>query len=181
MTSSSGRLSKRICLKPSAAGHWSAAVVLSWDSIRKLAEEKQVSAAAIEAPDGTILTGKTSELLGPCAAVLLNTLKHLAGINDEIHLIAPSAITPIQTLKVNYLGSKNPRLHTDEVLIALSVSATNDANARLALEQLPKLKGLQAHSTVMISNVDLNVFKKLGVQLTCEPVWERQKQEKTED
>ena len=148
---------------------------------KDLAEEKQVSAAAIETPDGTILTGKTSELLGPCAAVLLNTLKYLAGIHDEVHLIAPGAITPIQNLKVNYLGSKNPRLHTDEVLIALSVSATNDKNARLALEQLPKLKGLQAHSTVMISNVDINVFKKLGVQLTCEPVWERTKRDKNEE
>ena len=147
----------------------------------KLAEEKQVSAAAIETEDGTILTGKTSELLGPCAAVLLNTLKHLAGIDKEVHLIAPSAITPIQDLKVNYLGSKNPRLHTDEVLIALSASATSDNNARLALEQLHKLQGLQAHSTVMISHVDLNIFKKLGVQLTCEPIWERQKQEKNED
>ena len=147
----------------------------------ELAEEKQVSAAAIETEDGTILTGKTSELLGPCAAVLLNTLKHLAGIDKEVHLIAPSAITPIQDLKVNYLGSKNPRLHTDEVLIALSASATNDDNARLALEQLHKLQGLQAHSTVMISHVDLNIFKKLGVQLTCEPIWERQKQEKNED
>ena len=115
-----------------------------------LAEEKQVSAAAIEAPDGTILTGKTSELLGPCAAVLLNTLKYLAGIQDDVHLIAPTAITPIQSLKVNYLGSKNPRLHTDEVLIALSVSATNDQNARLALEQLPKLKGYETIDSFIV-------------------------------
>jgi len=144
----------------------------------EVAEQKHTSAAAIEAPDGTILTGKTSELLGPCAAVLLNTLKYLAGIDDEVHLIAPSAITPIQHLKVEYLGSKNPRLHTDEVLIALSASATDDENASLALRQLPKLQGLQAHSTVMISDVDLKIFKKLGVQLTCEPVWENMKVEK---
>lgn len=148
-------------------------------NVTKAAEEvaalKKTSAAAIEAPDGTILTGKTSELLGPCAAVLLNTIKYLAGIDDSIHLIAPSAITPIQDLKVKYLGSKNPRLHTDEVLIALSASATNDENASLALSQLPKLQGLQAHSTVMISDVDVKIFKKLGVQLTCEPVWENLK------
>ncbi|MBR1691751.1 MAG: DUF1846 domain-containing protein [Lachnospiraceae bacterium] len=151
-------------------------------SVTKAAEEvaaqKHTSAAAIEAPDGTILTGKTSELLGPCAAVLLNTIKYLAGIDDSVHLIAPSAITPIQDLKVKYLGSKNPRLHTDEVLIALSASATDDENASLALRQLPKLQGLQAHSTVMISDVDLKIFKKLGVQLTCEPVWENLKTEK---
>lgn len=144
---------------------------------KELEEQRQLPAAAIETLDGTIITGKTSELLGPCAAVLLNTLKHLAGIDDSVHLIAPTAIAPIQNLKVNYLGSKNPRLHTDEVLIALSVSATNDANARLALEQLPLLKGVQAHSTVMLSDVDLKVFKKLGVQLTCDSIWEKEKQE----
>ena len=142
---------------------------------RAVAKQKHTSAAAIEVSDGTILTGKTSKLLGPCAAVLLNTLKYLGGIDDSIHLIAPGAITPIQDLKVKYLGSKNPRLHTDEVLIALSASATSDENASLALSQLPKLKGVQAHSTVMLSDVDVNMFKKLGVQLTCEPVWENQK------
>ena len=92
-----------------------------------------------------------------------------------MHLIAPSAIEPIQKLKVNYLGSKNPRLHTDEVLIALSASAATDLNAQIALEQLPKLKGCEVHTSVLLSDVDVKIFKKLGVNLTCEPIYEEKK------
>lgn len=129
-------------------------------------------AASIELSDGRIILGKTSKLLGASAALLLNTLKELAELDHDLHIISPSAIEPIQKLKVDYLKSKNPRLHTDEVLIALSTSAADDPNALLALEQLPKLNGCQAHTSVMLSEVDIKTFKKLGVQLTCEPVYE---------
>ena len=114
--------------------------------------------------------GKTSSLLGASAALLLNALKELAGQPHSLHIISPESIEPIQKLKVDYLKSKNPRLHTDEVLIALSASAAASADARLALEQLPKLEGCQAHTSVMLSDVDLKIFKKLGVQVTCEAV-----------
>ena len=126
-------------------------------------------AVAIELDDGRIATGKTSALLGASAAALLNALKPLADIDHDYHLVAPEAIEPIQTLKTDYLGSRNPRLHTDEILIALSISAANDEKARLALEQLPKLKGCEVHSTVMLSSVDERIFKKLGTHLTCSP------------
>ncbi len=127
-------------------------------------------AAAMELPDGRIITGKTSSLLGPCAALLLNALKELAGLPHGLHIISPESIEPIQKLKVDYLKSRNPRLHTDEVLIALSASASAREDARLALEQLPKLEGCQAHTSVMLSDVDIKIFKKLGIQVTCEAV-----------
>ena len=129
-------------------------------------------AAAIELPDGSIETGKTSNLLGASAALLLNAVKALGNIPHGTHLISPTAIEPIQKLKVDYLGSKNPRLHTDEVLIALSMCAATDKNAQIALEQLPKLKHCQVHTSVMLSEVDITTFKKLGVGLTSEPVYE---------
>ena len=132
-------------------------------------------AAAMELNDGRIVTGKTSNLLGASAALILNAVKLLAGIPHDVHLIAPHAIEPIQKLKVDYLGSKNPRLHTDEVLIALSVSAAMDKNAQLALENLSKLKGCQVHTSVMLSDVDIKVFSKLGINLTCKPVYEHKK------
>lgn len=138
----------------------------------KRAEETGEPAAAMELPDGTIITGKTGNLLGASAALLLNVLKHFACLGHELHIISPEAIEPIQKLKVNYLKSKNPRLHTDEVLIALSTSAATNPDARLALRQLAKLNGCQAHTSVMLSDVDISTFKKLGVQLTCEPVYE---------
>lgn len=139
------------------------------------AKETGAPAAAIELEDGRILTGKTSDLLGASAALLLNTLKELAGIQHEFHVISPVSIEPIQKLKTEYLGSKNPRLHTDEVLIALSSSAATSDVAKLALAQLPKLKGCQVHSSVMLSSVDKKIFKKLGIQLTTEPVYEHKK------
>ena len=139
------------------------------------AEATGAPAAAIELEDGRILTGKTSDLLGASAALLLNTLKELAGLPHKLHVLSPSAIEPIQKLKTDYLGSKNPRLHTDEVLIALSSTAAASDVAKLALEQLPKLKGCQVHSSVMLSTVDKKVFKKLGIQLTSEPVYEHKK------
>ena len=132
-------------------------------------------AAAMELDDGTIVTGKTSSLLGASAALLLNAIKVLGDIPHNVHLIAPSAIEPIQTLKTKYMGSKNPRLHTDEVLIALSMSAATDETAKKALAQLPKLRGCQVHTSVMLSDVDIKVFSKLGVQLTSEPVYEHKK------
>ena len=135
----------------------------------------QAPAAAMELNDGTLVTGKTSNLLGASAAVLLNAIKVLGGIPHDLHLIAPSAIEPIQTLKTNYLGSRNPRLHTDEVLIALSMSAATDPIAKKALDQLPRLRGCQVHTSVMLSDVDIKVFKKLGAELTSEPVYEHKK------
>ena len=128
-------------------------------------------AAAIELPDGRIITGKTSELLGASAALLLNALKALAGLDDAIHLISPVIIEPIQHLKTDHLGNRNPRLHTDEALIALSICAPTDANAELAMEQLSKLRGCEVHSSVILSSVDEKVFKRLGANLTCEPVY----------
>ena len=130
------------------------------------AEETGLDAAAMELEDGTIITGKTSDLLGPSAALILNAIKHLAGIPKEVHIISREAIEPIQKLKVSHLGSKNPRLHTDEILIALSISAVADENAKVALDQLEKLRGTQVHSTVQLAKVDSDIFKKLGVQVT---------------
>lgn len=138
----------------------------------KLAEEIGAPAAALELPDGTIVTGKTTDLLGAASAVLLNAIKVLGCIDDSVHLISPNFIEPIQELKTNYLGSKNPRLHTDEILIALSTCAATDPNAKLALDQLPKLVGCQLHTTVILSSVDMNTLKKLGIELTNEAVYE---------
>ena len=128
------------------------------------------TSASIELEDGTIISANSSELLGCSAALLLNVTKHLAGIDHSVKLIPQSMIEPIQHTKVEYLGRKNPRLHSDEVLVALSVLSEQDNNCRLALEQLPKLRGCQMHATVILSEVDQKIFKKLGVQLTCEPV-----------
>lgn len=139
------------------------------------AKETGAPAAALELEDGTIITGKTSDLLGASAALMLNTLKELADIPHEVHVISPAAIEPIQKLKTEYLGSQNPRLHTDEVLIALSSTAATSDLAKLALAQLPKLKDRQVHSSVMLSSVDKKVFKKLGVQLTCEAIYEHKR------
>ncbi len=136
-------------------------------------EHKQATghtSVALELEDGTIITAHSSELLGCSAALLLNATKHLAGIDHAVELIPQSMIEPIQHTKTSYLGGRNPRLHTDEVLVALSVLSDSDANCRLALEQLPKLRGCQAHCTVMLSDIDRKIFKKLGVNITCEPV-----------
>ena len=138
----------------------------------KRAEETGAPAAAIELPDGTIATGKTTNLLGASAALLLNAVKVLGNIPHDEHLISPIAIEPIQKLKVEYLGSRNPRLHTDEVLIALSMCAATNKHAQIALEQLEKLRGCQVHTSVMLSEVDIKTFKRLGIELTSEPVYE---------
>ena len=133
------------------------------------AEQTGRPAAAMELPDGRIVTGKTSELLGASAALLLNALKALAGMDDAIHLISPLVIDPIQHLKVDHLGNRNPRLHTDEVLIALSISAATDPTAEKAMEQLSKLRGCDVHSSVILSAVDEKIFKRLGINVTCQP------------
>ena len=138
----------------------------------KREEDTGHPAMAIQLDDGSLITGKTTDLLGAASAALLNSLKVLGGIEHELHLVSPKAIEPIQRLKTNYLGSRNPRLHTDEILIALSTSAASDANAELAMEQIPKLKGLEAHSSVLLSSVDEQVFKRLGIHLTCEGKYE---------
>ena len=129
-----------------------------------------VAASAIELHDGTIITAQASDLLGSSAALLLNATKHLAGIDHEVKLIPQEILTPIQHTKIAYLRGKNPRLHTDEVLIALSVLSLHDENCRRTLEALPELAGCQVHSTVMLSEVDRKIFRKLGIDLTCDPV-----------
>ena len=133
-------------------------------------KESEAPSAAIELHDGTIITSRTSSLLGPSAALILNATKHLAGIDHDVKLIPEHMIAPIQNTKVEYLHGHNPRLHTDEVLVALSILSNSDDNCKKALEQLPQLKGCQVHSTVMLSEVDRKIFKKLGVGLTCDPV-----------
>ena len=140
-------------------------------SLRR-AEETGAPAAAIELPDGHIVTGKTSSLLGATSALLLDALKYLGGIPDEVHLIARNVLEPVQDLKVNHLGNHNPRLHTNEVLLALSICAATDPLAETAMQQLEKLKGCEAHSTVILSQADENTMRKLGINMTCEPVYQ---------
>ena len=139
------------------------------------AEETGEPAASIELPDGRIVTGKTSKLMGPASAALLDALKALGGIDDSIRLLAPAVLEPVQDLKVNHLGNANPRLHTDEVLLALSICAVTNPLAETAMQQLEKLAGSEVHSTVILSQVDENLLKKLGCNVTCEPVYETNK------
>ena len=139
------------------------------------AEKTGGPAVAIELPDGTIITGKTSSLLGASSACLMNALKYLAGIDKKLLLIAPGVIEPIQHLKVEHLGNHNPRLHTDELLIALSICAVTNPLVELAIDQLDKLRGCEAHSTVILSRVDENLFSKLGVNITYEPRYQAKK------
>lgn len=138
----------------------------------KKAEFTNSPAAAIQLNDGRIVTGKTSDLLGASSALLLNALKTLAEIDDDIHLISPVIIEPIQHLKVDHLGNRNPRLHTDEALVALSICAATDPKAELAMQQLSKLRGCELHSTVILSAIDEKVFRRLGINLTCEPTYQ---------
>ncbi len=142
------------------------------DAALKRAELTEEPAVAIELSTGEIITGRTSELLGSASAALLNSLKVLAGIPHERHIISPTIIEPIQRLKTNHLGNRNPRLHMDETLIALSISAVTDSDAALAMEQLSKLYSCEAHSSVKLSKVDEGIFKKLGMNLTSEPRYE---------
>ena len=137
---------------------------------KQRAQKLGVPTAAIELQDGTIITSKTTDLLGASAALLINALKFQAGVDHDVKLIPPEAIVPIMDLKVRFLGGKNPRLHTDEVLIALTLAGSTDPNARKALEQLPSLRGCQVHTSVMLTDVDIRIFRKLGVDLTMEPV-----------
>lgn len=140
-----------------------------------VAEETGNPAAAIELPGGEVVTGKTTGLLGASSATLLNALKRLAGIDHSHHLISPEAIAPIQTVKVEHLGSANPRLHSDETLIALAISATTNPLARQALDQLSALRNCEAHASVLLSPVDTGTYAKLGMRLTCEPTYETNK------
>ena len=142
---------------------------------QKREEETGNPGAAIELSDGTIITGKTSDLLGACAAMLLNAMKFLGNIPKEVDLIDAAVIEPIQKLKVESFGSGNPRLHTDEILIALSISAVTNPTARLAMQQLPKLRNTEAHATVILSETDTRTLKKLGILLTTEPKYETKK------
>ena len=142
---------------------------------RERAEATGAPVLALQLPDGRIITGKTSDLLGPSAALLLNALKALGGVEKRVHLISRSVIEPIQTLKCQYLGNHNPRLHTDEILVALSICAAADENAAVAMRQLPLLKGCEAHATVILPQVDDNVFKRLKVNLTCDARYQSRK------
>ena len=142
---------------------------------RAVAQRTGEPAMAIELSDGTVITGKTSALMGASCAAMLNALKHLAGIADQVDLISPTVLAPIQHLKVEHLGNRNPRLHTDEMLIALSMCAVTNPTAELAMEALSRLRDAQVHSTVILSSVDETVFKKLGAQVTYEPVYESQR------
>ena len=138
-------------------------------------ERTQGPAAALELPDGRIVTGKNSRLLGASSALLLNALKALGGIDDQLDLLSPCIIEPIQDLKIHHLGNHNPRLHTDEILVALSICAVSSPVAELAMKQLEKLRGCEAHSTVILSSVDDATFRKLGVNLTCEAKYQTKK------
>ncbi len=142
---------------------------------RNRAQETGNEAAALQLPDGRLVTGKTTALLGPSAALMLNALKALAGIEKKIQLISPTVIEPIQTLKCRYLGNHNPRLHSDEILLALSICAATDENAARAMGQLPQLAGCEAHSTVILSQVDDKIFRRLKINLTCDPRYQSHK------
>ena len=142
---------------------------------RKRAQQTGAPAAAIQLEDGTVITSKTSELLGASAALILNALKHLAGIPKPVKLIPPEVIGPVQSLKCDYLGNNNPRLHSDEILVALSITAATSEAARLAMDQLPNLKGCEVHTSVILSQVDENIFRRLGVNLTSEPHYQTRK------
>ncbi|MCL2249389.1 MAG: DUF1846 domain-containing protein [Oscillospiraceae bacterium] len=143
-------------------------------ALRK-AELSQTPCVAIELPDGTQITGKTSSLLGASSAAVLNALKHLGGVDDDVLLISPSEIEPIQKLKVGYLGNENPRLYTDEVLLALAINAATNEIAEHVLKQIPKLQNSEAHSSVILTRVDISVFRKLGINITCEPVYQNKR------
>ena len=145
------------------------------DAALQKAAETGAPAAAIQLNDGRLVTGRTSRLLGACAAVILNALKTLGGIDDDIHLLLPDVLEPIQKLKTEHLGNHNPRLHVDEILLALSVCAASDKNAQLALDQLPNLRNCELHSTVILSQVDDKVLRQLGVHVTCEPAYQTKK------
>ena len=138
-------------------------------------EKTGAPAAAIQLPDGTIVTGKTGNLVGATAGMLLNALKALGGVNHELDLLSEAVISPLQDLKVNYLGSVNPRLHTDEILLALSICAVTNPLAKMALGQLKKLRGCEAHASVILSSVDERTLRKLGINLTCDPRHDSQK------
>ena len=140
-----------------------------------VAEEMGKPASAIQLPSGEVVTGKTTDLMGAASSTLLNALKRLAGIGHEHHLISREAIEPIQTVKVKHLGSANPRLHSDETLIALAISATTNPLARQALDQLEHLRDCEAHSSVILSPADSGTYAKLGMRLTCEPAYETNK------
>ena len=144
-------------------------------AINRSIETNDQPAVAIELHDGRIVTGKTSELLGAASAALLNAVKVLADFPRETTMIAPETIKPIQELKTDILGNHNPRLHSDEALIALSISASTDPVAAKAMEKLELLKGCQAHSTVILSQVDNDVYRKLGIEVTCEPQYNTKK------
>ena len=141
----------------------------------ELAERSDGPAVAIELPDGRIVTGKTSSLLGPSAAAIINAVKALCGMEKEKHLISPSVIEPIQKLKTEVLGNRNPRLHSDEVLLALSICAATDNEAARAVDKLNSLRGCEAHSTVILTQVDEDVYRKLGIRLTCTPKYQTKK------
>ncbi|MDF9825594.1 uncharacterized protein (UPF0371 family) [Breznakia sp. PF5-3] len=145
------------------------------DIAEKKATATNEPAIAIELDDGRVVTGKTSTLFGASAAALLNAIKALGNIDEDLPLISRSVIEPVQKLKVEMLGNNNPRIHADEMLVMLSVSATTNPVAELALSQLPKLKGCEVHSTIILRREDENIFGKLQMNLTCSPKFRTKK------
>ena len=143
--------------------------------LKKKAEATGAPAGAMVLPDGRVVTGKTSDTLGAASALLLNALKTVGGIADHFELISAQVLEPVCDLKTKYLGHRNPRLHTDEVLLALTISALTNPLAELAQQQLPKLRGCDAHFTVILSEVDAKLLKKLGINISCEPKYETKK------
>ena len=146
-----------------------------YETANRISLERDCPVAAIELDDGTIITGKTNDLFGCSSSMILNALKYLAGIDDSVDLISKNSIIPIQDLKIKYLGSKNPRLHVDEMLIALSSSAEHDKNAALAIKQLPKLRDCEVHTTVLLAHNDEKFYRKLGIRLTSNPIFKDKK------
>jgi uncharacterized protein (UPF0371 family) len=161
-----------LLMKQAKTGAYARPVIAAANEVEEVTGQP---AAAIELPDGAIITGKTSDLLGASSAMLLNALKQLAGLPDAVQLIPQEVIEPIAQMKVTHLGNRNPRLHTDEILLALCISANTDQNAALAMQQLSKLSGCEVHSTVILSAVDENVFSRLGINHTCEPKYQTEK------
>ncbi|HGR0354936.1 TPA: DUF1846 domain-containing protein [Streptococcus pneumoniae] len=139
---------------------------------RQKAEETGGPALAFELPNGEIITGKNSELFGPTAAALINAIKKSADIAKEVKLIEPEVVKPIQGLKIDHLGSRNPRLHSNEILIALAITATENPDAARAMEELGNLKGSEAHSTIILTDEDKNVLRKLGINVTFDPYYQ---------
>ena len=140
------------------------------EACTKISKDTKMPACAIELKDGTLITGKTTQLLGAVSSCLLNAIKHEAKLPD-IDLLSKEVLEPIKTVKTEYLHSKNPRLHADETLIALATGSKDDVNCQKAMQALNNLKDTEMHSSVVLSEVDIKIIRKLGIRLTMDPVY----------